>query len=472
MPLRLIVIDTVTLAMTQVNVHENPLMVEMGERESDAEIDLSDSDEEDSVNPVVQEKRDQKRGHMQADVWLRAHVACFDSFDLDGDGALSVGELELAFKQLGLAPSPEDLRDLLLQYDVDHDGELSKEEFLTMVSSDSCGPHFLSSRGDAQTFPKSEGEPDRICGIRAPVQLEEYTKAHLHEFSSHDWSDADYGCLRIDCVKWGHRDIRLDRKEAVITGAEGLCGHKKISDQLNFSVELAKAKWVYVQAGVVTLGSVRAYFWEGPLHSSHTATRYYSTELCCLCFMCAGIIMYMLALSLELEISWDVLAGTGISVSGVLVCALWWNFRMTFLMLRRRATGLIFAVGNPSARSGARFASEKARFPILRDDMKKLVDAFLAMKGVSRQVGSTRSFVRSLRAWGSCRREKHTLELGRQHYIITKEPDDPLIKTGCLFRKECQSGFIADVMVSQRTDLFHCRSMHFPPVSVLNNRGR
>lgn len=55
----------------------------------------------------------------------------------------------------------------------------------------------------------------------------------------------------------------MDRKEAVISGAEGLFGHHKISDQLSVSMELSKSKWLYVQAGVVSSASFRAYFLEG-----------------------------------------------------------------------------------------------------------------------------------------------------------------------------------------------------------------
>jgi hypothetical protein len=62
-----------------------------------------------------------------------ARVACFDSFDLDGDDSLSVEELAMAFNQLGLVLSTGDLQSLKDKYDENGDGVLNKSEFVHMV---------------------------------------------------------------------------------------------------------------------------------------------------------------------------------------------------------------------------------------------------------------------------------------------------------------------------------------------------
>eukprot|EP01052_Picozoa_sp_SAG31_P037975 SAG31_NODE_4990_length_2816_cov_3.224880_2_plen_86_part_00 len=71
-------------------------------------------------------------------VWRRAHLACFDSFDLNGDGVLSARELDLVFRQLGMTPTEEDVRELLHAYDIDDSGSLDKAEFLEMVRASPC----------------------------------------------------------------------------------------------------------------------------------------------------------------------------------------------------------------------------------------------------------------------------------------------------------------------------------------------
>lgn len=42
--------------------------------------------------------------------------------------------------------------------------------------------------------------------------------------------------------------------------------------------------------------------------------------------------------------------------------------------------------------------------------------------------------------------ERHTLELGERHYMLSKEPHDMFVRTGCLYQKEYQAGFIPDIM--------------------------
>lgn len=54
---------------------------------------------------------------------------------------------------------------------------------------------------------------------------------------------------------------------------------------------------------------------------------------------------------------------TEASPLGILVAVFWWHFRFGFIMLRRRATAYVFAVGNPPRKLGMMAGPQKASFP-------------------------------------------------------------------------------------------------------------
>ena len=56
--------------------------------------------------------------------------------------------------------------------------------------------------------------------------LDHYTKDDTVTYSARDWSAIDFGCARIDCIKWGHRDVTFDKKEVrawICLVCEDLC---------------------------------------------------------------------------------------------------------------------------------------------------------------------------------------------------------------------------------------------------------
>jgi hypothetical protein len=56
--------------------------------------------------------------------------------------------------------------------------------------------------------------------------LDHYTKDDTVTYSARDWSAIDLGCARIDCIKWGHRDVTFDKKEVrawICLVCEDLC---------------------------------------------------------------------------------------------------------------------------------------------------------------------------------------------------------------------------------------------------------
>jgi hypothetical protein len=195
--------------------------------------------------------------------------------------------------QLGLFPTSDDLVRLLAKYDANGDGELDLGEYKDM---------FLH-----------------------------YTKEDGHTYEMPYWSDVDCCCCRIDCFQWGHFEITFDKKEVTIKGVEGPCGKSKISDKDEISIELAKSKWINCKAGFVDLVVVKGYFYE-------------------------GLILFLLVVAGQLLLFED-LFGEGFGTAsvgeampvGVTLLVLWWSIRAQFVLLRRRASCYIFAMGNPTS---------------------------------------------------------------------------------------------------------------------------
>jgi calmodulin len=59
--------------------------------------------------------------------------AAFDAFDTSGNGTLSVSELAQVMKRLNIDLSEEELNTMVLEADVDGDGEIDFEEFQSML---------------------------------------------------------------------------------------------------------------------------------------------------------------------------------------------------------------------------------------------------------------------------------------------------------------------------------------------------
>jgi calmodulin len=57
----------------------------------------------------------------------------FNVFDRDGDGFISIVELELAMRAMGHNPTRIELEEMIEEVDLDKDGAISFEEFVTMM---------------------------------------------------------------------------------------------------------------------------------------------------------------------------------------------------------------------------------------------------------------------------------------------------------------------------------------------------
>ncbi|KAK4196330.1 hypothetical protein QBC40DRAFT_209562 [Triangularia verruculosa] len=58
----------------------------------------------------------------------------FEIFDKDGTGDITAAELGAVMRELGLNPSPEELQDIVNEADLNKDGVISFEEFLSLMS--------------------------------------------------------------------------------------------------------------------------------------------------------------------------------------------------------------------------------------------------------------------------------------------------------------------------------------------------
>lgn len=57
----------------------------------------------------------------------------FKLFDENGDGEITKGELAKALAKLGYKPTPSSIETLMREYDRDHDGKITLNEFVDMM---------------------------------------------------------------------------------------------------------------------------------------------------------------------------------------------------------------------------------------------------------------------------------------------------------------------------------------------------
>ncbi|MEM7590001.1 MAG: EF-hand domain-containing protein [Cyanobacteria bacterium P01_A01_bin.83] len=68
----------------------------------------------------------------------------FSVFDADGSGTISVKELATIMNSLGQQTSPQELRELIKEVDVDRSGSIDFEEFKALMIARQGDRHILS----------------------------------------------------------------------------------------------------------------------------------------------------------------------------------------------------------------------------------------------------------------------------------------------------------------------------------------
>jgi Ca2+-binding EF-hand superfamily protein len=317
------------------------------------------------------------------EVVAAAHEACFDSWDEDQSGALDMNELASAFQQLGLNLTRNELLKLREQFDVDHDGVLSKEEFTAMVE------YYKQDMG---------------CSV----------------FGADDWCPHDVGvcgvkCISCECLKWGRRSASMSSQEVLITGYTGLWGIPCISTSVNHSVEVIKSKWLYIAVGV----------------SSFRRLSTYSIEF----------VLVALVASVA-HIAWA--PGTltsGVSIPAVVLATLCLVVRLTMFLRRRRARVHLYSLGGQQAENAFPVLRHHAR-DVLETFLRiKGVDVHAGA-----QTNPVRTFTRR-QCSSVCKQEEHRLTLGDNYYHLAKLPvvgqlSDPAC---ALMRKEYMAGHLSDL---------------------------
>ena len=67
--------------------------------------------------------------------YLEELKEAFQIFDKNGDGSISIAELEQILKSLGEKPTQEDVKLMVAKVDKDGDGNISFEEFVALMAS-------------------------------------------------------------------------------------------------------------------------------------------------------------------------------------------------------------------------------------------------------------------------------------------------------------------------------------------------
>ena len=68
-----------------------------------------------------------------SDLKLKEYREAFDNFDKDHNGSISLKELGSMMKSLGQAPSDQDLREIISEVDLDGNGNIDFNEFITIM---------------------------------------------------------------------------------------------------------------------------------------------------------------------------------------------------------------------------------------------------------------------------------------------------------------------------------------------------
>ncbi len=93
--------------------------------------------------------------------------ALFEHFDLDGSGAISVGELRQVLAAWGEALSEHEAELLVRAVDANDDGEIDFEEFRGFILDLSAFGHAASARGFQRAYEKLSGVMNEALGIEA-----------------------------------------------------------------------------------------------------------------------------------------------------------------------------------------------------------------------------------------------------------------------------------------------------------------